>query len=40
MIITTTQSIEGHRVHEYQGIVVGDGILMVSKSGTALVIVQ
>ncbi len=40
MIITTTQSIEGHRVHEYQGIAVDKSILMVSLSGTAVVIVQ
>ena len=36
MIVTTTNSIEGHRITALRGVVVGNSMLMVSASGTAV----
>ena len=38
MIVTTTNSIEGHRITALKGVVVGNSMLMVSASGTAVLI--
>ncbi len=38
MILTTTNTVDGHGITAYKGIVVGEAMLMVSVSGTAVVI--
>ena len=38
MIVTTTNSIEGHRITALRGVVVGNSMLMVSASGAAVLI--
>ena len=38
MNVTTTNSIEGNRTTAYKGIVVDNSMLMVSASGTAVLI--
>ena len=38
MIVTTTNSLEGHRITAYKGVVVGNSMLMVSASGVAVLI--
>ena len=38
MIVTKTNSIEGHRITAYKGVVVGNSMLMVSASGVAVLI--
>ena len=38
MIVTRVNSIEGHRTTALKGVVVGNSMLMVSASGTAVLI--
>ena len=38
MIVSTTSSIEGHRITALRGVVVGNSMLMVSASGAAVLI--